>query len=291
MPPTLYLPAKTFLIGEYAVLQGAPAIAVATTPCFEITYRNTKPTHAFHPDSPAGQLSQQHPPAVHIDIAPQKHPGGLGQSSAEFLAVWAANPHNMTTIDIETILTTFWSCTSGLATRPSGMDIATQYFGQCTFFDGQQYQAMPWPFETLMLGLWHTGRKLATHTHLQSLHTPPHALTTLAQQALTAMLNQNDMAFVNHVRAYQSALAHAGLQAETTAKYCQHLMTHPNILACKGCGAMGADVILALFHPEHQDAVCAHVAQIGLAPIYIGQKLAPGMVSQRQSIARQFDNM
>ena len=86
-------PSKTFLTGEYAVLEEAPAVLINTSPrfCFSVTNNddNTVNTQQpFHKDSPAGQYLKNHP---HINkqyniscTDPHDHQGGFGLSSAEF---------------------------------------------------------------------------------------------------------------------------------------------------------------------------------------------------------------
>ena len=51
-----FIPGKTFLVGEYAVLLGGAALGLATKPYFELTETEAdEAADEFHPDSPAGR--------------------------------------------------------------------------------------------------------------------------------------------------------------------------------------------------------------------------------------------
>ena len=54
-----FIPAKTFLLGEYAALAEASAIILTTTPCFELSLSSKKGLSGIHPKSPAGLWWQQ----------------------------------------------------------------------------------------------------------------------------------------------------------------------------------------------------------------------------------------
>ncbi len=119
-------PGKTFLIGEYAVLEGAPAILVNTKPRFLFSVKEEmqrkpvgtlssyeqsslfskidtgekyhkkeplfKPMDSFHPQSPAGQWLKLYPDIARIYQIESRDPyfgkGGFGFSSAQFNLVY-----------------------------------------------------------------------------------------------------------------------------------------------------------------------------------------------------------
>ena len=60
----LQIPSKTFILGEYAVLEGAPCLGAATTPCFEMIFapsaEKQSAVSGFHPESPAGKFFRDH---------------------------------------------------------------------------------------------------------------------------------------------------------------------------------------------------------------------------------------
>ncbi|WP_206753639.1 hypothetical protein, partial [Escherichia coli] len=58
------IPAKTFLLGEYADIAGEPANLLTTSPCFALTLTENAKLEGIHPKSPAGlwwQKNQCHP--------------------------------------------------------------------------------------------------------------------------------------------------------------------------------------------------------------------------------------
>ena len=61
LPSCISFPSKTFLIGEYAVMEGAPAILVNTQPRFKfhIQHPVKKKSHPFHKNSPAGLFIEE----------------------------------------------------------------------------------------------------------------------------------------------------------------------------------------------------------------------------------------
>ena len=56
MHDTWSIPAKTFLVGEYAALKEQSAILLTTTPCFELRLTSQPGLHGIHPQSPAGRI-------------------------------------------------------------------------------------------------------------------------------------------------------------------------------------------------------------------------------------------
>src|SRR5262245_43666850 len=89
------IPAKTFLLGEYAAVAGSSAIVLTTSPCFELSLVNSATIQNIHSDSPAGRwwTSQRMTEQGLIWYDPYQEKGGLGASSAQFLAVYLARCH------------------------------------------------------------------------------------------------------------------------------------------------------------------------------------------------------
>nr|WP_256594408.1 hypothetical protein [Legionella pneumophila] len=63
------IPAKTFLLGEYAAIAGEPAILLTTSPCFTLTLTENAKLEGIHPESPAGLWWQK------INAIPLAYPG------------------------------------------------------------------------------------------------------------------------------------------------------------------------------------------------------------------------
>lgn len=83
------IPAKTFLLGEYAALAQGSAMLLTTNPCFEFGLCDQNKGF-IHPDSPAGQWLKLQAlgdsPTHWFD--PYEARGGLGGSSAEFIGAY-----------------------------------------------------------------------------------------------------------------------------------------------------------------------------------------------------------
>ena len=248
------IPAKTFLLGEYVAITGAPAIVLTTSPCFELTLTEQPGFGGIHPESPAGRwwLACGFTDKGLVWHDPYQGHGGLGASSAQFLGAYMASMHILKKearqdAMLEAYLQNAWG---GVGMRPSGYDVLAQSMRGCVYLDRQQslYQCYTWPFQEMTFLLLHTGQKLATHHHLQAMSLPNDLdkLSAIVEQANHAFEQADDALMINAVNAYHQQLEKMDLVAEHSAKYIRVLREDADILAAKGCGAMGADVILIL---------------------------------------------
>jgi len=249
------IPGKTFLLGEYAALQGESALILTTKPCFELDCTKAD-KHPFHQDSPAGRLLQNR------DFCgtwkdPYFSLGGLGASSAEFLACYLAL-HD--TCDVTHLLKTYQEhTTSKTGLKPSGYDVLAQSRRGCVFINKnrQEIQEYTWPFADLAFLLIHTGKKLATHTYLQTNTAPGNTrqLSNLALQGKMAFEQMDADLLIQAVRGTYQELLKNNLVAAHTQTLIARLETHLPILAIKGCGAMGADTVVMLVDSDKLVAV------------------------------------
>ncbi|MDF1827058.1 MAG: hypothetical protein P1U39_02130 [Legionellaceae bacterium] len=248
---TWSIPAKTFLLGEYAALQGGPAIVLTTTPCFEVSLSQEQISPAIHPDSPAGLFWSS--AGIEAQLTwhdPYDGIGGLGASSAQFLgAYWAAQASTHT--DQKALLEAYWACSwqTGQGVRPSGYDVLAQASSGCVSINQHAVSASyAWPFKDIAFILLHTGDKLPTHHHLQDIDLTDAmaALSTLVLSGQDAFVRADSTQLIEAVNAYHQALLDLNLVAERTQQQLAHLARDHDVLACKGCGAMGADVLLVL---------------------------------------------
>lgn len=272
---TWRIPAKTFLVGEYLALIDGPALVLSTQPCFEMHLLAQQDQGSIHPASPAGRWWQQqgHRQWSLMFEDPYQGCGGLGASSAQFIGAYLASlslhdPGKK--VEHEGILAAYWrSAWSGKGLRPSGYDILAQLSQACVYLHRKQniYQSYPWSFSHLGFILLHTGKKLATHEHLQQQALLPKSVQLLAgivEQAQGALLQTDEQALIDAVNAYQDALAALNFVAEHSFKLIQKLKAHPDVLAIKGCGAMGADVLLVLVHRQQQAKLAEDIMAQGL---------------------------
>ncbi|PJD93210.1 MAG: hypothetical protein CK424_03205 [Legionella sp.] len=252
----LRIPAKTFLVGEYAALCGQPAIVLTTEPCFELKKIPTPGLHGIHPLSPAGRWwTHSARPDLGLQWYDPYHGcGGMGASSAQFLGVYqACAEHQGLTVEPEQLLQDYqrMAVTDSQRIIPSGYDVLAQLFQGCVYIHRQttHYETCAWPFPDLGYLMIHTGKKLPTHDHLQALDLSPHTVAPLAkvvEQAKSAFDTHNSAELIAAVNAYHQLLTLNSWVAPHTQALIKQLQTETDVLAIKGCGAMGADVMLLL---------------------------------------------
>lgn len=110
------------------------------------------------------------------------------------------------------------------------------------------FEPFEWPFKSLQLSLIHTGHKCRTHEHLAELQSDQNLskLTHYVQQAKNACDHQDEQQFVDLINAYHAELFAQGLMSLHSDEKVREFRQQPGVLAAKGCGAMGSDVILLL---------------------------------------------
>jgi mevalonate kinase len=246
------IPAKTFLLGEYTALQGGPAIVLTTSPCFEVAL-TAQAGDKYHPDSPGGRwwgkTNHNHELQWHD---PYKGCGGLGASSAQFIGAYLADCYLQSKSPaIEDLLSGYYECGwDGTGVRPSGYDLLAQTQSGCVFLHRQanEYKVFKWPFVELAFVLIHTQKKIATHEHLRSAQLPSSfaELTKIVLQAQQAFLHVDATQLISAVSAYHHQLMRLNLVAEHSQEAIALLKNHKHVLSVKGCGALGADVLLIL---------------------------------------------
>lgn len=288
------VPGKTFLIGEYVATDGGPSLLLATEPRFELRVRSLEHHQeqatsiggsnavrksaegVFHPDSPAGLYLKKYAD----DFAglsfeffdPHEGLGGLGASSAQFVLLMA----DRLGLDLGTekfpwseLLAEYRACAwNGQGIPPSGADVVTHVTGGVTWFDGRAARAekLAWNFETLGFTLIRTGKKLATHEHLRSGGLAPHqSLRRVVEEGRKAFDTNDELRLIEAVQACAHVLREAGLTAPSTLDLLETMRQKRELFyAVKGCGAMGADVILALHEKSKEAEVENWVNEQGL---------------------------
>ena len=261
------IPAKTFFLGEYAAIAGAPAIVLTTTPCFEVTLTDEPGLQGIHPDSPAGRFWAEHG-SVDRGLLwhdPYHGRGGLGASSAQWLGAYFASisaPSDGTSM----LQAYFESAWFGVGVRPSGYDVLAQSLQGCVYIDKHQAQSYAWPFHDLVFILVHTGKKLATHQHLQTLALPSQIepLAKLVESGKSAFESGDSTRVIEAVNGYHQQLLEMDLVAPHSYRLVNALKTHADVLAVKGCGAMGADVLLLLVPTTRLAELSIYLETIGL---------------------------
>ncbi|MNJ98587.1 hypothetical protein D3C87_163540 [compost metagenome] len=262
------VPGKTFLAGEYLALSGGPTLVFASEPRFELTVENGTGKHEeIHADSPAGLFIRKHQDYFKaFDLKfndPYQGKGGFGASTAQFLSVYAMNawresvhhePQQL--LDYKHLLESYYEVAwNGQGTRPSGADLIGQLKGNLTLFEKSagKISIMPWPFGDLDFALVHTGNKVATHEHLKSLgEFSTSSLEKAFAEIRHGLENHASDEVISGVNNYSQALQALGFTCAETLVLLQETRQVPGVKAVKGCGALGADVILVVFDKNHR---------------------------------------
>lgn len=265
---TWRIPAKTFLLGEYAALADLGAIILTTEPYFEVTLTETSGLDGIHPESPAGRWWRRAGDAHHglRWHDPLNHCGGMGASSAQFVGAYLATTFLREASPTQhEILDAYWHCAwQGHGVRPSGYDVLAQSLSvnalpACISIhrrDNRQ-DSYTWPFRDLAFIIAHTGNKLATHRHLSdtTLTDDVTRLDALVTKAHRALIQVDSQALVDAVNGYHEALTSMNRVSIHTQQLISNLRGQPGLVAIKGCGAMGADVLICLTTTEGYSAV------------------------------------
>lgn len=299
-PASLSAPAKVFLLGEYAVLGGAPALVAALGPRFELCVRRAESQASapapFHPESPAGRLFSKYAsrldPALHLEfLDPFAGAGGFGASTAQF-ALLAFLLHrlmgffavgSMGDEEIWEIWRTYRELSSGAsrAPLPSGADLIAQCRGGLTLVDIEARTARSLSIEFAGSGLLvfsaahQAGRKVATHEHLARLRERgfPERDSGLISELRAAVLDcvaaleaRDFNFFARCLNEYSRLLRREGLEAQRTTEDLESLRSLPGVLGAKGAGALQSDaIVVCVSEPEtRSDAVIALAERRGL---------------------------
>lgn len=256
------VPGKTFLAGEYLALHGGPALVFLSQPYFKtFADAGSGQLQGIHSQSPAGLFVAQHREFfAQYNILfedPYQGLGGLGASTAQFLGVYSLwlyrqNEHQdmESLFDYKHLLKTYQDIAwSGEGIAPSGADLIGQLKGSFTIFDKSQglISVSSWPFADLQFALIRTGNKVATHEHLQKLgEFDSSGLAKSFDQIRGAFSNQDSAQFVTGIKSYAKELQRLGFVCDQTRNLLSEISQVPGVTAVKGCGALGADIVLAI---------------------------------------------
>ncbi|MCB0356431.1 MAG: hypothetical protein KDD40_05460 [Bdellovibrionales bacterium] len=224
---------KTFLIGEYAVLKGGPAIVLNTSPTFSLKVTKSKENDCMgiHPLSPAGKWLRSR--ALYFNGLkikfndPWQGKGGLGASSAQFLFVHALAqvlqqqiPFLNSKDYLLQLLNDFKSLyTDSKGVVPSGVDLLAQYLGGVSLVNKNRElsYATNWPFVLKNFLIFKTSKKVKSHEHLLTLeHESFKELIELAQKSVFLFEKGEWSAFVLCLQQYQQHLAIKKWTCEST---------------------------------------------------------------------------
>jgi mevalonate kinase len=294
---SLTAPSKTFLLGEYVALHGGPTLILNTFPRFELqvkTIKKQQPVicNGITKESPAGKFllanAQQFRGYQLFFRDPHQEAGGFGASSAQFLSVWTlkkiiANETFPLSSDIHILLKTYQQLSwkeNGEGLPPSGADVVAQSKGHICYFNRSQNQLkiMSWPFTDINYYLLHTGNKISTHQHLRELsNLDTRELAEIVLCTLKHLEKKHIENFIQAIKQYTNILQDQGLILQETKHILEHLKQRSEVLAAKGCGALGADVILVIVETKNHSVFLEWVRQTKLRLVIYGNNTSAGL--------------
>ena len=270
------IPSKTFVIGEYAVFEGAPAVLLNTKPYFEFHFSIRLSGAPFHKESPAACLIKRYSDffsKISIVIKdPHENRGGFGRSSAEWLALYYFySKEKKEPFSMEKLLKEARKDSGGLS---SGVDVLSQFKGGLFIFEphhlegafqtGLRSRPSPWSCGPLSFALIRTGESLNTWEHLKKIKPLKNQYSDLkkeAEKALLALKKADADLLTQSLDQYSHLLEKKNLTSQSSLEILKNLRQHPDIRSAKACGAMGAEVIAVFFNKADEKSVLPFLRQ------------------------------
>ncbi|MGC6403919.1 MAG: hypothetical protein ACON5A_01570 [Candidatus Comchoanobacterales bacterium] len=258
----LRAPSKTFFLGEYAVLKHGQAIVMATTPYFTLHFDDSEKPCPL--EGPIQQLSSDLKLTGWNWYDPHQQQGGLGASSAVFaMILYYQQLIQKQPIDSEKIWSIYQQYHQSQTTSPSGADILCQLHGGLTVMNTPKATAQPWPFKQLSWSVYRTGLSSNTHDVLKPLpESSAKHMNAIVNDGIDALNQQNNQLFINSIINYHQAMIKENCYHPSLAPIFNILSEHEDILAFKGCGALGMDTFLVLYATESTPLVHAHLDKL-----------------------------
>ncbi len=296
-----FVPYKTFLLGEYAVLHTGQALLLATRPgfCYEVTLVSQEGdcTQAWlllqqqlglSEDCPVTALWRQLCQAmtVRVRVLTRPHKGFGSSGALAWLALICAYsarqgryPDKTEAFFLEAMREYDDLVRAQQGHSPSGGDMICQFMGQVTCMDkaNQVYSASSWPFPSLGFALIHTGKKVWTQDHLHQVSFVESELTACYEQAVQAFLAGEQADFVQAFGQYQDNLVAQGLQDSQTTQLLASLRSVPGFVVGKGCGALGAEVVCVLYEQSCRESFLRDI-QLQTTLVATERDLSSGLV-------------
>lgn len=283
----LTVPSKTFLVGEYLALFGGPSILINTTPRFKLEIKKSpkKARVGFSSQLPVTQLLEKNNEVFKNFslkfIDPHNKAGGFGASSAELVLLYTF--HNFIThkqTNLKKIISQYKKLTRNQGYSPSGADIASQFSGDITLFESKKFslKKYAWPFAGLEFFLIRTNNKVNTYHHLMSLpNIKIHNLKKAVNLCISSFESSDEIKFCKAINQFGDELKKQNLICNKTLKLLDIIATNSLVLAAKGCGALGADVVLVITAKKHKNQFAKWAKQHKFNIIATNKDISPGI--------------
>ena len=293
---SLFIPAKTFLWGEYSALVGGPALLMAHSPYFQALAGPPKGLLPFHPQSAVARyLARSADPRITLYQVQSlaNLGGGWGLSSAEFVAAYALSlvPEGLEPkgsmvqeSDFFAIQKVYQNLFIEKNSVPSGYDVLAQWWGGFLNIQAASHhwtQKDFWPLKRWGFVLIATHQKMPTHQHLAEDHVraKAHIIETQAQvlQRLWDSADPDYEAWIYQLTKFRFHLQSLGLEAPGTTRTIEILQQAPGYVFAKGCGAMGQDVIWALYKQEEEVSFLKYLNKCNITVVADHREVAKGV--------------
>ncbi len=315
---SIKVPSKIFLLGEYLVIAGGPALLAAVHPQFELVWSENAqglPPMPFDPESPAGKLFSQalrdnagEPNGGLIFKDPHRGVGGLGASSAQFLALsqilsLSAKVGQRRFESLKEILIEYIELATVGGVRPSGADVAIQWTGGAALISGLMGLPLSAPsvtefrtesqkrvFSKVYVFSAAHKRKVPTHEYLKTFGAAgvqrfresmvPSDLRQVLESGVSVVregdsstlgLTKLGRAFSEYARILEKAeLEHPEATRDRLA-----IEALPGVYGVKGSGALLADLVLVC--SENEEELMKTASKLSLKLVSKGLDFAPGV--------------
>jgi len=186
---------------------------------------------------------------------------GFGLSSAEFNCVYDIylKKKNLKK-NLFHLYQEYLSLSSG-----SGADVISQQVKGCCLLSLNPFSTLcfKWPFKNLSFFLVRIQENHSTHQHLKELNEKDFSkLIEISNQAFLFFKQSNEEKFIECIQEYEKELDQLNLVHPLTKKWIQKLKKNPSVQAVKGCGALGAEIMLLFFLKEKESQVIEHLKDL-----------------------------
>ena len=304
VPRLFNIAGKVFVLGEYAVLAGRPALVASVGPRFSLSMGGTR---LFDEQSPAGRLLKwarsQGASTTELRFTfgdPHGGLGGFGCSTAQFALVYSALADDLKwPQEWEHVWRLYRDLMGDAgALTPSGADLVAQWCGGVSLFDPSAIQcvdvwsSLAWGNLIVFSATGQPGRKVPTHEHLQALSRsggfmgPNDELLHVLEEPLIrgiAAVRDSDFGGLGQAMTeYADVLWNKDLEAPAAHEDRRVLSALPGVLGVKGAGALLSDAILVLMSPrsEGREELIAAAAKRGLRLVANGLSPESGVIAR-----------
>lgn len=315
--------AKVFFFGEYSALLGGPAALLSFAPpyIFEAEFKAGLEfqVRGVHADSPTSrylalQFAEGNLPPGEYQIEASKQSLGLrgfGSSTVEYLTALAleqelTKKHMMSDTGLSPnfmisgskspssiklkrdALETFRKLAGGHQQLPSGYDLLAQNAGglqaiQEFNLDSAKSSELSSLLGSHLIGIFHTGRKLATHDAIRNLDSASLEKIKMSAQKCWQTIS-NPREFWVAMNDFTSELQDCGWTQSECTEVLKKLRQDPRVHFAKACGAMGADSILVVLKTSEKSSFVFYDfedPELGLQFVGSNEKLSPLFLFER----------